>query len=71
MYEINVKVGDEINIEIMTDKETYQEKEAWKVKQVFENFVLCEKKVTLGMIRRCVCLGDLVRYGYATEKRDF
>lgn len=71
MYEINLNSGDEIEIEIITDKATFQDREKWKVKQIYKNYVLCEKKVKLGMIRRCVCMGDLVRYGYATEKRDF
>lgn len=67
-YEIKVNPGDELNIEKFDDKDITNEKEKWVAKKVYRRYVLAEKKVLLGTIRRCVCLGDLVRYGYAEER---
>lgn len=66
-YTIDLREGDIISIEVMTDKETKTDIDKWEVEKVYRNFVKCRKKVLGGYIKRCVCLGDLVRYGYAKE----
>ena len=66
----NTKVGDKLKLPeagydfgIHTFKDRCAKKETWKVVKVYRHHVLCEKKVKLGTIRRCVDFGELVRMG--------